>query len=391
MRRCSALFVVAVGSMILGHALPARADRLWYTLCNTCNQCDETKDPTEQVVTIDTETLAEVLPRIDVDECPINIVLDPAGRRAYVVFRSERKLTVIDTATRSIVTDIALPNHANGMAITPDGKKLYVGFGNDIGVIDTKTNQLVKTISNVAANTHDLGITPDGRFVYFSSNFDTSGPEDLGVIDTQTDTQVATPGLIDACVGGNCWGIVVPPPGTRAYAAVRFNDGDPDPSMVIVDTATNTVADEVDDPDFEVGQGVCASPDGAFVYAADPDAEGSTDNEASVAVVRTSDGKFVKEIVLPDTAYEERSTYRCAACGGFIWVTGGRGDPSVHVIDPRTNTLAETLDAGLFPFGVACRSEASIGAPAQSPWMVVLIVSILAGMGVLRLRSRPTR
>ena len=55
---------------------------------------------------------------------------------------------VIDTNPFDVVSAIDIHGRPWGVAITPDGKKVYAanGLANDVAVIDTATNRLVRTI-----------------------------------------------------------------------------------------------------------------------------------------------------------------------------------------------------------------------------------------------------
>src|SRR5262252_2614495 len=63
--------------------------------------------------------------------------------------------------------------------------KAYVGLFNDnaVAVLDTGTNQILSTIP-VPTGPHGIVITPDGRWVYVSSD----GASTVSVIDTTTDS-----------------------------------------------------------------------------------------------------------------------------------------------------------------------------------------------------------
>jgi YVTN family beta-propeller protein len=56
---------------------------------------------------------------------------------------------VIDTSTNAIVATIPVGKRPWNMAITPDGRKLYVACGrsNAVAVIDTATNAKIAEIS----------------------------------------------------------------------------------------------------------------------------------------------------------------------------------------------------------------------------------------------------
>jgi len=55
---------------------------------------------------------------------------------------------VIDTATNAIVTAIPVGKRPWNMAITPDGKKLYVACGRSdaVAVVDTEANKKIADI-----------------------------------------------------------------------------------------------------------------------------------------------------------------------------------------------------------------------------------------------------
>jgi YVTN family beta-propeller protein len=86
-----------------------------------------------------------------------------AQTRAYVTNRSDNTVSVIDTATNTVIATIPLGTFAfpHGVAVTPDGLRVYVvnsALGT-VSVIDTATNTVVTTIS-VGSNPFGLAIMP---------------------------------------------------------------------------------------------------------------------------------------------------------------------------------------------------------------------------------------
>ena len=57
-------------------------------------------------------------------------------------------MQVIDTATNAIVAEVPVGKRPWNMALTPDGKKLYVACGrsNAVAVVDTVTYQKIAEI-----------------------------------------------------------------------------------------------------------------------------------------------------------------------------------------------------------------------------------------------------
>src|SRR5689334_10051123 len=79
-----------------------------------------------------------------------------------------------------------LPQAAGAATMAP---KAYIGLFKDnaVAVFDTASNQVIKTIP-IAPGPHGIVITPDGHFVYASSD----GDAVVSVIDTTTDEVTRT-------------------------------------------------------------------------------------------------------------------------------------------------------------------------------------------------------
>ena len=84
-----------------------------------------------------------------------------AQTRAYVTNNGSNTVSVIDTATNTVVATIPVGVSPFGVAITPDGTRAYVANqdSNTVSVIDTATNTVIATIP-VGANPVAVAITP---------------------------------------------------------------------------------------------------------------------------------------------------------------------------------------------------------------------------------------
>ncbi len=76
-----------------------------------------------------------------------------------------------------------------GIAVAPDGKYIYVSNqgSNSVSVLDTASNTIVKTVL-VGTSPAGVAVTPDGAHVYVSNQ----GSNSVSVIDTASNTVVAT-------------------------------------------------------------------------------------------------------------------------------------------------------------------------------------------------------
>ena len=79
-------------------------------------------------------------------ESLISIAVNPSGSRAYVANLGSNNVTVIDTATNTVVgAPIAVGTAPVAIAVNPSGSRAYVtNYGsNSVTVIDTATNTVV--------------------------------------------------------------------------------------------------------------------------------------------------------------------------------------------------------------------------------------------------------
>jgi YVTN family beta-propeller protein len=122
-----------------------------------------------------------------------SIAITPDGKTAYVLrsgqlndFRSgppAGALIPISTATNTALRPISLKYFAGGLdgiAISPDGRTVYVASARWIVAISTSASTMVKAIRIPAAAAGPVTIDPDGRTAYvLSSESDTVTPIDL--------------------------------------------------------------------------------------------------------------------------------------------------------------------------------------------------------------------
>ena len=76
------------------------------------------------------------------------MAVNAAGTRAYVANKASGDVSVIDTATNTVVATVPTGGGAHGVAVNPAGTRVYVartGF-DDVPVIDTATNMIIATV-----------------------------------------------------------------------------------------------------------------------------------------------------------------------------------------------------------------------------------------------------
>ncbi|BAU49401.1 hypothetical protein SVA_2853 [Sulfurifustis variabilis] len=141
------------------------------------------------------------------------LTVDAVGERVYVALGTPSQIDVIDAATNVVIDHI--PVTARSMAVNPSTARLYGASDGAVVVIDTSTNSVIATLP-VGGSLAGVAIKPDGTRVYVADN---SGNA-VYVIDAAGNTVL--PGAI--AVGSGPQGLAVHPNGTRLYVANGKDD-----------------------------------------------------------------------------------------------------------------------------------------------------------------------
>ena len=127
-----------------------------------------------QCLTISSNTI--VGSPISVGSIPIQVLVTPDGKKAYVLDSSD--VTVISTATNAVTATISIGSTPTNMAMTPDGTQLFVSSGSalSIYVISTISDSLTSTISWTLSSTlQGISISADGSTLFASEPLLTMG------------------------------------------------------------------------------------------------------------------------------------------------------------------------------------------------------------------------
>ncbi|HTR38748.1 MAG TPA: beta-propeller fold lactonase family protein [Bryobacteraceae bacterium] len=95
----------------------------------------------------------------------------PDGSHYFVSDEEKSTLDVVDTKTLQVTRRIPLSGHPNNIAISKDGRRVYVSIAvapGAVDVIDTASLERVKSIP-VKGAVHNTYVTPDGKYVVSGS------------------------------------------------------------------------------------------------------------------------------------------------------------------------------------------------------------------------------
>jgi YVTN family beta-propeller protein len=162
---------------------------------------------------------------------------------AYVANRFDNTVSVIDTATKMVVATIPVGNNPSGIAVSPDGKRVYVANSgsNNVSMIDT-TSCAVATVP-VGNSSLAIAVTPDGTRAYVANSTMNilRGNGIVSVIDTAGNTVMATiAGVGPLGRGGYATAVAVAPNGQYAYVTTAGNDVAS--TVSVVDSGTSVTA-----------------------------------------------------------------------------------------------------------------------------------------------------
>ncbi|MFI0905201.1 IPT/TIG domain-containing protein [Streptomyces sioyaensis] len=253
---------------------------------------------------------------IPVGHAPIMAAISPDGGYVYVTNFGSSSVSVIETATRSVVTTIGVTSGPWGIAVTPDGLRVYVAcFGtNRVAVIDTATRTVTATIPGLNKPL-GLAVSPDGSRIYVASQ----GGNRVDVISTASGTVIAS-----VPVGTGPRNLVVTPDGTEVYVTEEGAN-----AVEVINTATNTVIATL--PGLSFPRGVAVSPDGERVYVTEYGGNKlDLINTATHTIVATVTGLPIPfgVAVSPD---------------GLVAYIARDGDDSVSALDLVHNEITDTV------------------------------------------------
>jgi YVTN family beta-propeller protein len=246
-----------------------------------------------------------------------------AAPKAYVGNFADNTVSVIDTASGAVVATIPVAEGPHGMAITQDGRTVYVtGDGSSaMSVIDTATDRVVKTVE-VGKTPNGVALTPDGRLLLVA----VYGENRIAFVDTATQAVVAS------MAAPKPHTIAISPDGKLAYVTSQ------EPghfALTVIDPATRVIVRTV---------ALEKKPrDGAFGY----DGKAFYFTEAGISAVQVLDPASDKVVAEIPTGVSPHfvDLFRGATLG--MVVVQGPGE--ILLFDPATNKAARSIAVGKQP------------------------------------------
>jgi gliding motility-associated-like protein len=242
-------------------------------------------------------------------------------------------VSVVNLANNSVTTTIPVGASPIGVAVNPDGTRVYTANqgSNTISVISTATNALLTTIQLApGAEPSGIVVSADGSRVY-AADYGTSY---LSIIDAVTNTQITA-----VAVGSHPFGLALSPDGSTVYTSSEDN------TVCVVNTASRSLVATIN-----VGQvpnGICLSPDGSMLYVTN-----SGDNTVSVINTATN-------LVISSIAVGKAPVNIITSADGSIFYVTNSADNTVSVINASSGKVISVINVGSDPIGMSLNSDGS--------------------------------
>jgi YVTN family beta-propeller protein len=195
---------------------------------------------------------------------PSQVLAAKDGKTLYVLELDAGQIAVVDPAAGKVLRTITPPARPTGVAVSPDGGKLYVTCATpegSVAVIDAASGKLTATIP-VGHSACGPAVAPDGKRLYVCNRFNNN----VSVIDLAANRELTRLPVVREPVEA-----VVTPDGKSVFVANllpndRSDGADVAATISVIDAASNQVsAIRLLNGSTSV-RGLTVSPDGKYVY-----------------------------------------------------------------------------------------------------------------------------
>jgi YVTN family beta-propeller protein len=219
---------------------------------------------------------------------PAALAVSPDGRKFYVAYRGNNRISVVRAATLlNVVTRDVVGGSPRSVAASPDGKRIYVAAAG-IGVlvmdaaIAVERGRVNLAIADQGRdNPQGIAVSPDGRLLLLSSGTAGGGVSVFSIsgdVLTLAATHAMDPGFAPL-------GVAFSPDGARAYVAAA-NTAAGAGTLRVFNPADGALLDNEAVGDLPTG--VAVSPNGNLVFVSNKNGSSvSVYNSASQSVVGT--------------------------------------------------------------------------------------------------------
>jgi YVTN family beta-propeller protein len=246
----------------------------------------------------------------------------PDGSRIYVSDEAESTLDAVDAKTLKVIKKVPLTGHPNNMAVSKDGRRVYVGIIQEPGgvnVIDTATLTRVKNIPT-KGTIHNPYVTPDGKYVVAGS----IAGKTINVIDAKTEEPAWT---VDMDLGVRPMTFSWNADGSTKWIFAQLSGLN---GFAVIDFATHKEIKRVNNPDLPAGKATV--PEGS-----DPSHGMAVTADGKTLVVCSRLNNYLYSYSLPDLKVLGGAELTGKGAG---WVTLTPDGKTAYVANAGSNSVS---------------------------------------------------
>jgi YVTN family beta-propeller protein len=246
----------------------------------------------------------------------------PDGTRIYVSNEADSTLDFVDGKSLKVVKKVRLSGHPNNIAISKDGKHVYVGIiqtPGGVDVIDTVAMTNVRTLPT-KGTIHNAYVTPDGNYVVAGS----IAGKTINVFDEKTG---ASAWVLDMDLGIRPMAFAANPDGSTKWIFVQLTDFN---GFAVVDFPTHKEVQRIKNPDLPPGKATV--PEGS-----DPSHGMAVTADGKTLVVCSRLNNYLYSYSLPDLKLTGSAELTGKGAG---WVTLTPDGKTAYVANPVTNDVS---------------------------------------------------
>ena len=273
---------------------------------------------------------------------PFGVAMHPTLSLAYVGEQGDTiggtvpaSIAVFDTSTHARVATVSLPAAPTGIAVNGTGTRLYVAtMGNEVRSYTAAATPVLQKTIPVGPRPYGVAFLANGLKAYVAR------ANGVDVIDMGSETVVASIPMF-----GTPLAIVSHPNSSRIYISAGTLNG----TLIVVDTATNTIPLGGIISVGKFPSGVAITPDGSRIYVASEDAGTVTEiASASLTVSATI------------TGFSRPYGLSVNQLGSILWVVNrcaaafcSTNSPSkLSIVDVPTRTVVNGPTVGIEPLSL---------------------------------------
>ena len=228
----------------------------------------------DRVAVVDVES-ARLAGTVYIGARPLQLALSPRGERLYVL--TETSISVVDTTQSVVVDRYLLPARAAGLAVSPDGKTLYTTLyeRRSVIILEADSGRPVGDV-RVGRMPREVVVSPDSQWVLVYN----SGDNTLSKIKTSTMQESKVLRLLrrnDTVAEFSLHPMAVGPDGRKLYVSELNRE-----RIWVIDLLSDS-SEAFDVPLRDFGRDLALSPVGDRLYATHGDPRGQRANLAGLA------------------------------------------------------------------------------------------------------------